>query len=208
MIFLRGSACSRCKNLFRFLICPRDPLRGSAWSRWQSRGRGLDSPLVCGSSRSSREAVVCGVYSWRLRPENRNPEAQTYSARSTSAAQLRLSILRADTSAERLAERNLHRAARTEQLEDRCRATCAQQLAESNLREQCSLRRHCHVSSCRTMRWSSHVAIFSLSIAACRHACRIDVKRCLRGWKSAWGKMLSGQSSSSFCLVAHEFLRS
>ena len=91
-------------------------------------------PRARGSSGSSKEAVVIGVYSWRLRPENRNFEAQTYSARSTSTAQLRLSILRTDTSAECLAERNLHRATCTEQLEDRCRATCVQQLAESNLR--------------------------------------------------------------------------
>ena len=79
------------------------------------------------------------------------------------AAQLRLRILRADASAERLAERNLHRATCTEQLEDRCRATCVQQLAERVARsslEQCSLRRH------------------------------FNVKRCLRGWR-AWGIILS-----------------
>ena len=102
----------------------------------QSRVRGFDSPLVHGSSGSSKEAVVCGVYSRRLRPENRNPEAQTYSARSTSTAELRLSILRTDTSAERLAERNLHRATCTDSLKTDVeplarsslqRATCAQQ---------------------------------------------------------------------------------
>ena len=90
--------------------------------------------VVCAPAFAIAQAVVCGVYSWRLRPGNRNAEAQTYSARSTSTAQLRLSILRTDTSAERLAERNLHRAACAEQLEDRCRATCVEQLAESNLR--------------------------------------------------------------------------
>ena len=103
-----------------------------------SRARGFDSSLVRRSSGSSNEAVVRGVYScWRPLPENHKPEAQTYSARSTSTAKLRLSILRTDTSAERLAERNLHRATCAEQLEDRCRATCVQQLAElseSNLR--------------------------------------------------------------------------
>ena len=101
------------------LLLAKWPLEVVSWFARllsQSRGRGFDSPLVRGSSGSSKEAVVCGVYSWRFRPENRNPEAQTYSPRSASTAQLRLSILRTDTSAERFAERklaqsNVHRTA-------------------------------------------------------------------------------------------------
>ena len=70
--------------------------------------------------------------------------------RSRSMWSVLLSILRTDRSAQRLAERNLHRATCTEQLEDRCRATCVQQLAESNLRTAAW-----NNASRRTMRWSS-----------------------------------------------------
>ena len=122
-----------CRSALAVVPCSRNGLwklsRGPRLLS-QSRGRGFVSPLVRGSSGSRKAAVVCGVYTCKLRPGNRNPEAQTCSARSTSTAQLRLSILRTDTSAERLAERNLHRATCAEQLEDRC----VQQLAESNLR--------------------------------------------------------------------------
>ena len=134
------------------------------------------------------------------------------------------------TCAEQLAQTNLHRAhaqsACTEQLaqstcaeqlaqstcaEQLAQSTCVQQLAESNLRaaawNNAACADHFREKSrgavreeTRMMRWSSHVTIYTLSIAACRHARRSDVKRCLRGWMSTWGKVLSGQSSSSFFL--------
>ena len=131
---------AKTQGFLRFLICPRDPLQGSAWSRYEalslwrrafallakrclvvcapafaiarSRARFPPPPRQPRLKQRSRE-----VYPWLLRPESGNPEAQT----STSTAQ-------------RLAERNLHRATCTEKLEDRCRATCVQQLAASNLR--------------------------------------------------------------------------
>ena len=200
---LRSCVSKRSLRRRAILLLAKWPLEVSRGLRacFRNRAVGFDSPLVRGSSGSSKEAVVCGVYSWWLRPENRNPEAQTYSARSTSTAQLRLSILRTDTSAERLAERNLHRATCAEQLEDRCRATCTQKLAESNLRAAACNNAACADTAMFPLVGRGDGALmrpYTLSIAACRHARRIDVKRCLRGWKSAWGKMLSGQSSSSF----------
>ena len=52
---LRRSAWSRCKNsrFLRFLICPHDPLRGSAWSRCKS------SRFFCGFFAVPR-ATLCG----------------------------------------------------------------------------------------------------------------------------------------------------
>ena len=66
--------CVKALLLWRraILLLAKWPLEVVSWFARllsQSRGRGFDSPPG-----SRKEAVVCGVYSWRLRPENRNPE--------------------------------------------------------------------------------------------------------------------------------------
>ena len=113
------------------------------------------------------------------------------------------------TGTEQLAQTNLHRAhaqsACTEQL---AQSACAEQLAQSTCTE------HLRAAACadhfreksrgavreetRMMRWSSHV---SIHIEHRRVQTRSPqrCKRCLRGWRSTWGNMLS---SSSFAVPA------
>ena len=143
---LRRSCVSSALSLWlrAILLLAKWPLEVVSWFARllsQSRGRGFDSPLVCGSSGPSK---------------NRNPEAQTYSARSTSTAQLvRLSILCTDTSAERLActEERARNSLKTDVEPLACsslqRATCAQQPGTMQLAQTLPW----------TMRWSSHVTI-------------------------------------------------
>ena len=129
--------------------------------------------------------------------------------------------------AEQLAQTNLRRApaqcACAEQLaqstcaeqlaqstcaEQLAQSTCAQQLAESNLRaaawNNAACADHFREKSrgavreeSRMMRWSSHVTIHTEH----RRAQTRSPQRCKKvspGWMSTCGKMLSGQSSSSF----------
>ena len=99
-------------------------------------------------------------------------EAQTYSARSTSTAQLRLSILRASCPLQAAARKWLDTCLQAV-LRTLCKFLFARRSALVCSLEQFSLRRRCHVSSCRTMRRSSHVTIH---IEHRRAQTRIDVK--------------------------------
>ena len=102
-----------------------------------------------------------------------------------------------------LAQSNLLRALAQSNLH-----TCVQQLAESNLRAAAW-----HNAACadhfreksrgavreetRMMRWSSHVTIH-IEHRRVQTRSPQQCKKVSRGWMSAWGKLLSGQSSSSF----------
>ena len=107
---LRGSAWSRCKNpwFLRFLKFPRDPLRGSAWSRCKNSRFFATFVVRTGPRELSRGSRVLPE------PAGRGFDSSLVRGRASQDAtcilkQLAQSNLRRASCTEQLAQTNLHR---------------------------------------------------------------------------------------------------
>ena len=152
----RGRGAKAHGFFFRFLKFPRDPLRGSAWSRCKnpcfflrflarpSAGIGaveVQKPTLCGDrrGRGAKPMVFCDFCcsNWSsgvVVPAGRGFDSSLVRGRASQDAtcilnQLAQSNLRRASCTEQLAQTNLHRPVCAERL----RATCAEQLTQSNL---------------------------------------------------------------------------
>ena len=143
---LRGSAWSRCKNpcfFLRCLRCPRDPLRGSAWLRCKnSRFFAISAVLAqpCAKTQGFLRLLLFELVLGSCLVV-RAPAPGTGGSRVRFLPGPRAGVARCNlhfkaTCAEQLAQSNLRRATCANQLAPTSarKAPCLEQLAQSNLR--------------------------------------------------------------------------
>ena len=207
----RGRGAKTHGFCLRFLRCPRNPLRGSAWSRCKNlRFFAISTVLAqpCGNRRG-RGAKTRGFATFVVRTgprelsrgsrtcsRNRRVAGSTSQDATCILKQLAQSKLHRATCADQLAPTSLRRAPCLEQLAQLAGATCAEQLAQSNLHSATCVEQLAQTNLHRPV-CAEHLAWRCLALAS-----RVGKKeRILQRWADlACDVLLSGQPWSSFVI--------